>query len=223
MKSIVFQIVLGFLLSILIFLGMLSGAIQKTSSNQEYYFEKFEENNISQVTGKTKAELNHIGKDLIKYLKTGENNLLEKYFNQREILHMEDVYQLMVLNKMIWYIFLIFIIPGFYVFYRLGGTWKELFVSNLFLLFLLLLFFGIISLNFSKAFIIFHKIFFQNDLWILNPETDLMIQMLPENFFEGMAKKIGILVLLGQLIYMIILSLGKAGFFGKNSLYRRFL
>lgn len=42
--------------------------------------------------------------------------------------------------------------------------------------------------DFSSAFEKFHKIFFTNDLWILDPRTDVLIQMLPQIFFETMAK-----------------------------------
>lgn len=42
---------------------------------------------------------------------------------------------------------------------------------------------GIITTNFTKYFVIFHKIFFSNNLWILNPETDRLINIVPEPFF----------------------------------------
>ena len=38
----------------------------------------------------------------------------------------------------------------------------------------------IVASNFSKFFVIFHEIFFDNDLWLFDPRTDLMIRMLPE-------------------------------------------
>ena len=37
---------------------------------------------------------------------------------------------------------------------------------------------------------IFHKLFFTNNLWIFNPETDYMIRMLPEGFFSDMVIRI---------------------------------
>lgn len=51
---------------------------------------------------------------------------------------------------------------------------------------------GIISTDFSKYFILFHKIFFSNDLWILDPATDLLINIVPEPFFMDTAARIGI-------------------------------
>ena len=49
---------------------------------------------------------------------------------------------------------------------------------------------GIISTDFTKYFIIFHKIFFDNDLWILDPATDLLINIVPEPFFADTAARI---------------------------------
>lgn len=48
----------------------------------------------------------------------------------------------------------------------------------------------IISTDFTKYFILFHHIFFNNDLWILNPETDLLINIVPEPFFMDTAFRI---------------------------------
>ena len=39
------------------------------------------------------------------------------------------------------------------------------------------------SRDFNKYFVIFHHIFFNNNLWILDPAEDYMIRMLPEGAF----------------------------------------
>ena len=49
---------------------------------------------------------------------------------------------------------------------------------------------GIIATDFNKYFIIFHHIFFNNDLWMLNPDTDLLINIVPEPFFMDTAARI---------------------------------
>lgn len=41
---------------------------------------------------------------------------------------------------------------------------------------------AIISTDFTKYFIMFHHIFFSNDLWILDPSTDMLINIVPEGF-----------------------------------------
>ena len=72
-----------------------------------------------------------------------------------------------------------------------------------------LLFFGtaavlglIISTDFSKYFIVFHHIFFDNDLWILDPSVDMLINIVPEPFFMDTA--FFILILYGVLALMVL-------------------
>lgn len=43
------------------------------------------------------------------------------------------------------------------------------------------------AVDFTAAFVWFHKVLFSNDLWLLNPRTDLLIRMLPEAFFAEIA------------------------------------
>ena len=65
----------------------------------------------------------------------------------------------------------------------------------------------LISQNFSKCFVIFHEIFFDNDLWLFDPRTDYMIRMLPEGFFFDIVVRIGgifILFLVGSIIISAI-------------------
>jgi integral membrane protein (TIGR01906 family) len=46
---------------------------------------------------------------------------------------------------------------------------------------------GIVGLmfasDFNKYFTVFHELFFDNDLWLLDPRTDILINMVPEIFF----------------------------------------
>ena len=44
--------------------------------------------------------------------------------------------------------------------------------------------------NFSTAFVQFHLLFFDNDLWLLDPRESLLINILPEGFFFDMVKRI---------------------------------
>lgn len=49
---------------------------------------------------------------------------------------------------------------------------------------------GIIATDFNKYFILFHHIFFDNDLWLLDPATDMLINIVPEPFFMDTAFRI---------------------------------
>ena len=53
------------------------------------------------------------------------------------------------------------------------------------------------SINFSKAFVIFHKIMFRNDDWIFSQYEDPIILFLPESFFMQCALVIVATVLIG--------------------------
>ena len=49
----------------------------------------------------------------------------------------------------------------------------------------------LISRDFTAVFTKFHELLFNNDLWLLDPETDYMIRILPEGFFLDMTLRIG--------------------------------
>ena len=51
---------------------------------------------------------------------------------------------------------------------------------------------AVISTDFSRYFVVFHHIFFDNDLWILDPDTDMLINIVPEAFFMDTALRIAI-------------------------------
>lgn len=61
---------------------------------------------------------------------------------------------------------------------------------NWILLGVLLLVTLIVSRNFDQYFVLFHHMFFDNDLWILNPKVDNLINLLPEGFFSDTAGRI---------------------------------
>ena len=54
--------------------------------------------------------------------------------------------------------------------------------SNILIVFFIILL-GAYIIDFSKAFIIFHKIFFKNDYWIFDETIDPIINALPEDLF----------------------------------------
>lgn len=59
-------------------------------------------------------------------------------------------------------------------------------------------------IDFNSLFVLFHQIAFTNDLWLLNPQTDLLIRLMPIEFFISYAAIIGGLWLLGMVILLVI-------------------
>lgn len=62
----------------------------------------------------------------------------------------------------------------------------------------------LLALDFDTVFLVFHKIFFNNDYWIFDPLTDPVINILPESFFLHCAMMIIFIILLGSLIMYIV-------------------
>lgn len=200
--------ILAVLLVISLSLMFLVISIERNAYNNNYFIKSFEKYNIEQATSKSMEELDLITIDIIKYLKhKGGNELLEPHFNEREILHMEDVQKLFDLARIIKYITMItsFIIMLYFIKKRQISTLGKTLFYGLFSNYIVLSILGILLLvDFNKYFTYFHLIFFTNELWILDPATDLMIQMLPEKFFFGMAKNIGLSFFLYLAIIQVI-------------------
>lgn len=209
--------ILAILLVISLSLTFLMLAIENSSYNKSYYIKAFYKYNIEKETGKSMEELEIITDGLINYLKgKGGEELLQPHFNEREISHMEDVLKLFDYARIVKFIaglsaLLIMVYLSMNKEFKLLGKTISfgLFANHIILAILSLLIF----IDFNKYFTIFHKIFFTNDLWILDPNTDLMIQMLPEPFFIGMAIKIG----LSFFVYLSILQIGGYFYIKKGS------
>lgn len=120
-----------------------------------------------------------------------------EFFNEREIAHMEDVRGLFLAAIALRRGCLAVIAACVALLLALKADVKNVLPkmlcvgTGLFFAVLAVLA-GIISTNFTKYFIIFHEIFFNNDLWMLDPRTDLLINIVPEPFFVDTAARIGL-------------------------------
>jgi integral membrane protein (TIGR01906 family) len=62
---------------------------------------------------------------------------------------------------------------------------------------------GLAALDFDRAFVIFHHIFFPGkDNWMFDPRTDAIILVLPQQFFMNCAILIGVGLVTFSLILM---------------------
>ncbi len=203
---------LKMILVISLFAFLLLIIFQYSSLNINYFEAKFEKNNTEIVTGIEKEKLLEISKEIIKYL-DGERDSLnikitegeESVFGHREIEHMKDVRDLfdkgfIIRNTLFLTGIISFLILKFYYKENLS---KTLFIGGIIFSFLLMGIGAIIVFNFNKAFVVFHQVLFNNDLWILNPKEDVLIQMLPSNFFSDL----GILIVKRYIITVIIFSI----------------
>ena len=71
------------------------------------------------------------------------------------------------------------------------------------LIFIIISFLSAIFIDFSKAFVVFHKIFFNNDYWIFDERTDPIIKVLPEEVFMLYSIVIIVLVIFSIILYKL--------------------
>lgn len=199
---------------------IIMGSLLYNSYDKSYFSKYQREHRLDIEAGISQEELDNVTSDLLDYLKFGKNSLLENHFNEREILHMEDVFKLYEGGRKI--MLIIFILAVLLFILGLRNS-PSLFIKNMSISFIITAFvigiiLSVLMVNFSDAFVMFHHMFFDNDLWLLNPETDLMIRMLPEHFFEALVIRIiTMAVSLVAIIEIILFGINKEVINGTTS------
>ena len=154
-----------------------------------------------------------IGKTPELSIETNVDGREQDFFNEQDRLHMSDVKNLFLGGLKLRNILVILVVLLLVILLIQKADVRSLLLRAygiaMAVFVLLLAFLGVaFAIDFTKCFTIFHEIFFTNDLWMFDPETDYMIRMLPEGFFSDMALRIGavfiaLLVLLGILIFLV--------------------
>ena len=122
-------------------------------------------------------------------------------FNDRELSHLEDCARLFALLRKVrkrlipWAILLVLL--GARLLNRRGDIRLCALISPLLPLLPLGAFALWAALDFDGAFVFFHRLLFDNDLWLLDPETDLLIRLCPEQMFQAMGARIALISLAG--------------------------
>ena len=169
------------------------------------YFEKeYTKYNVAAAVDMEMDDLLDVTDEMMAYLKGDREDLHvptivggeeREFFNAREIAHMEDV-QGLFLGAIFLRRLCVGIIAASIILLVLAKSDikhllpKMICIGTGLFFFLIAALSLIISTDFTKYFIIFHKIFFDNDLWILDPSTDLLINIVPEPFFMDTAFRI---------------------------------
>ncbi|MBR2809406.1 MAG: TIGR01906 family membrane protein [Erysipelotrichaceae bacterium] len=164
-----------------------------------YYISESEKLNTKQVLKMSKEDLDQVCVDLVDYLKGDLQDLNSKtytidgqaknFYNDKEIAHMSDVkdlYQGVVLARNILAIVCLFAL-AYLIFkrdqntaYLTANTYQKVFLI-MFGVFIIVIAYAFI--DFNRFWIGFHRMFFTNELWLLDPRTDLLINLMPEPFF----------------------------------------
>ncbi len=194
----------GGLLFIFIFLSI----VQFYGFNASFYFHEYDKNNIYKNIAYKEQDIKNITYNIINYLQDKDKSLYYKQvFGNKEIKHMKDVKNLFQIGLKIKNLSLgcIFIILMIYL-----KNYKDLlYFLNRSLRLINLIFLSIcalVALNYDASFTLFHKIFFNNDLWLLEPKENIIINLLPLNFFMDITLYIFITNLILNILFIGVLT-----------------
>ena len=216
----VLGILCGFALMIILLITSIEAVTYWTPGYYEKEYAKYgvlndvhmEMDDLLDVTDEMMAYLRGSREDL--HVPTIVDGQPREFFNDREIAHMEDVRGLFLGGLALRRISLGLIVACVILLLLLKADIRRVLpkmicIGSALFFTVLAVLAGIISTDFNQYFILFHHIFFNNELWMLNPDTDLLINIVPEPFFMDTAARIamtyGISVLAVFAICFIIL------------------
>ena len=124
-------------------------------------------------------------------------------FNQKEQEHMADVQELFRLCSRVSLGGAAMTLAGWLITHRKPSFWRVVRRSVCCILAGVAVLVLLACIDFDSLFILFHRIAFTNDLWLLDPRTDLLIRLMPIDFFISYAAIIGGLWLAGMVAMLV--------------------
>jgi integral membrane protein (TIGR01906 family) len=195
-----------FILAIPAFIFSLNLAI---AINSQWLYEAgFAKYDISQVTGISDPELSKAANGLISYFNNSDeyinirlirNGQPYQLFSEDEIqiLHMKDVKNLFHLDYKVLLGSLLFIIVYLAImFWRKNFknlAWDLISGSSLTLALMAFLGIAVFTGFFDSVYFAFHRLAFTNDFWLLDPNVDVLIMLVPDGFQQDVASFIALL------------------------------
>lgn len=192
------------IIAIFLPLVLLMTILQIYTFNLDFYLNTYEKNNVYATTGMNRNDLERATLKLMNYLKDKEDNLdieavihgeKREVFGEREKLHMVDVKHLFLTGNSLKNTGIVFVVVSLIVILKYAKNPGREFcrsivgagVLPIVFAFVLLI---LMQIDFNKYFTHFHEIFFDNDLWQLDPNKEVLIQMVPLEFFIEISTKI---------------------------------
>ncbi|NLX69588.1 MAG: TIGR01906 family membrane protein [Clostridiales bacterium] len=220
-KSNVLAYVISTTAIFLLIVVFLLTAIELVAFDTRFYRNEYRKLDRPTAIGISEEELMEVTRELLGYIKGKRPDLNitatikgqeRPVFNQREIDHMIDVRVLFERGYILRTILVIALFLSLLVLYYIVrmNIFRYLFRSFVFLFIFLFVVFGIlyilINMDFTRYWGYFHYIFFDNDLWQLDPRADVLIQMVPEKFFYDMVVRIMVYFITGVVVMGALLG-----------------
>ncbi len=162
----------------------------------------------TETTGVPRSELLRAGAELRDYFNSGQDTIFVRVtnsdgqpislFNSRETAHLRDVksvFQGSFRVQEVSVVFVLAYVVAVFIWareYTLHALAREMLISVALSAATIGVLGGIALAGFDTAFERFHLIFFNNDLWQLDPARDHLIQMFPEGFWRNITLWIGV-------------------------------
>ena len=137
------------------------------------------------------------------------NGIAYNAFNEREQTHMADVRTLFSLCRRFSLGSILLTLVGWLYSRKQRFFWRIVRRTACCMLAVVAILALLAAMDFDRLFILFHQIAFTNNLWLLNPQTDLLIRLMPTQLFIDYAQIIGIVwaALMGILLIIATVKL----------------
>ncbi len=205
-----------------ILLFLVAGSVTWAVNDPGLYRNGFQRYHTAQRSGISDADLVAIGGELRRYFNTSIEPLAvrapiygieQEVFNQREVAHMYDVKRLVrgtywvTLGSALWILSTLALVA---VMDRSAWSTRAARLAiwggavTLISVFLV----GLAAVaSFEQLFLLFHRLSFANDLWILDPRTDYLLILFPGGFWFDATMRVALTSVLGA---VLLLSAGGA-------------
>jgi integral membrane protein (TIGR01906 family) len=201
---------------------LVTANVRFVASDTWFHQRGFRQHDVDQTTGISFEQLDAADEDLVRYFEDDRSTLRIQVdidgrdmplFTEEETLHMRDVKSLMRaayrLNEVSLAIILAYV--GGVVLWSKERSARDLARYSLFGVgfgFVLVGAIGAFALTgFDAAWTAFHEIAFRNDAWRLDPDTDRLIQMFPEPFWQEMTYLVGAMTR-AEVIVVVAVAVG---------------
>lgn len=176
----------AFLISILIALGAISLSVSSVVLLASGIYRLFlQVNSLWEVVGLTYYELMDEFRRLMAYLiipTQHQLNFVHFTMSEGASIHFAEVKELMQWNFVV--SMSVIVIGVCTYLWRKDILSKRAVLLHTFLLYMMILpVILFVVIDFDSLFILFHQVFFRNDLWLFNPMTDPIINVLPQSLF----------------------------------------
>ena len=179
-------------------------SVKTSAFDRSFYAEEYQRLRTAQRVGMTEEDLMLATDVLLDYLVDARSDLyvelsvdgnVQPVYNAREVAHMEDVKALYLgavhtMVTLFGLFVLSWLVAGTLCRCRGSQILRATIVGVGVAIGLIAILGLIAACNFSWFWTNFHHVFFSNDLWLLDPATSILINMVPEAFFFALVMRI---------------------------------